>query len=153
MPCRWRELVLAATIVPCSLPAQQVAELGVQGIITFSDPVLGVTAGYGALRLSERTRLSGSLGAGLSAGELAWRGEFLGHFLLSPDQLRKPGLYLAGGVAGAGRDGGQGYLVLTLGAEARPRAGSGWAVELGVGGGLRLAAGYRWRHRSSPGKQ
>jgi hypothetical protein len=149
MPCRWRELIAAALFAPGSLAAQQVRELGVQGIAALSDPVVGVAAGYAALRFSERTRLSASLGAGLSGREAAWRGEILGHFLLSPDERRKPGFYLAGGVAGSGGERSQGYLVLTLGVEAKPRAPSGWSLELGVGGGLRLAAGYRWRHASS----
>jgi hypothetical protein len=39
----------------------------------------------------------------------------------------------------------QGYVVVTLGVEARPGAPSGWFVEAGVGGGARLAMGYRWR--------
>ena len=41
-------------------------------------------------------------------------------------------------------------VVLTLGLEARPAARDGWFVEAGVGGGARLAAGYRWRRFSSP---
>jgi hypothetical protein len=56
------------------------------------------------------------------------------------------GLYGAGGVAVAGGAVDQGYMVVTLGLEARPGARSGWFVEAGVGGGARLAAGYRWRH-------
>ncbi len=39
----------------------------------------------------------------------------------------------------------QGYIVLTLGVESRPGSGGGWFVEGGVGGGVRLAGGYRWR--------
>jgi hypothetical protein len=42
---------------------------------------------------------------------------------------------------------GRGYLVLTLGMEQRPGAASGWMVELGLGGGVRLSGGYRWRSR------
>jgi hypothetical protein len=54
-------------------------------------------------------------------------------------------LYGAGGVAVVGGPVEQGYLVLTLGLEDRPAARAGWFVEAGVGGGARLAAGYRWR--------
>ena len=39
----------------------------------------------------------------------------------------------------------KGYLVLLLGLEARPGAFHGWSVELGVGAGVRVAVGYRWR--------
>ena len=112
---------------------------------TFSDPMLAVAGAYGALRVSGRTRVSLSLGAGTTDSDLACRGELLGHFLLSPAELRKPGFYLAGGVAGVAGRVDQGFLVLTAGVEQHPARGSGWAVELGVGGGVRLALGYRWR--------
>ena len=39
----------------------------------------------------------------------------------------------------------QGYLVVAIGLEGRPGARAGWFVEAGVGGGARLALGYRWR--------
>jgi hypothetical protein len=42
----------------------------------------------------------------------------------------------------------RGYLVLTLGIEERPRSSSGWALELGIGGGARIGFGYRWRRFS-----
>jgi hypothetical protein len=122
----------------------------VQAIVTLSDPAVAVAAVYGGLRVSPRTRLSGSVGAGVSAGELAWRGEVLGHFLFSPEERRGPGFYLAGGLAGVDRGPSQGYVVLTLGLEDRPSGKSGWAVELGVGGGLRLAAAYRRRSALPP---
>jgi hypothetical protein len=55
------------------------------------------------------------------------------------------GAYAGGGVAGIAGPDDRGYLVLLLGIEAGPGARGGWALEAGVGGGLRLAAGYRWR--------
>jgi hypothetical protein len=55
------------------------------------------------------------------------------------------GAYLAGGVAAVGGPADRGYLVLAAGIEDRPGARSGWFLEAGVGGGARLAAGYRWR--------
>jgi len=36
-------------------------------------------------------------------------------------------------------------LLLTAGLEQNPGARRGWAMELGVGGGVRFAVGYRWR--------
>ena len=125
--------------------AQQVRELGVQAIGTFSDPGLAVLGGYGALRTSGRTRISLSVAAGVSGGELTGRGEVLGHFLLSPEKLQKPGFYLAGGVAGVEGAVSRGYLVVTAGVEQAPSGKSGWALEFGVGGGVRLGLGYRWR--------
>ena len=136
---------MAAVLWARPLAAQQPHEIGIQAIGTASDPVAGVGALYGALRTSNRTRLSVTGGVGGSAGELAFRAELLGHFLLSPNKRRGTGPYFAAGVAAVGGPVERGYLVLTLGVEQRPGGGAGWAAEVGVGGGLRLALGYRWR--------
>ncbi|MBA3893587.1 MAG: hypothetical protein H0X69_07810, partial [Gemmatimonadales bacterium] len=56
-----------------------------------------------------------------------------------------PGVYVAGGVGAVGGPADRGYLVLALGIENRPGGPSGWFAEAGVGGGARLAGGYRWR--------
>jgi hypothetical protein len=132
--------------------AQQVTEFGIAGIATASDPALVVAGGYGAIRASRRTRISAGIGAGVSDGRAAWRGELLAHFLLNPTRRSGVGVYGAGGIAAVGGPVDQGYLVLTLGLEARPGGRSGWFVEAGVGGGARLAAGVRWR-RGPPGWQ
>lgn len=143
-------LVVAALAWGAPLPAQQAREIGLQAIGTASDPALAAAALYGAIRTSTRTRLSAAAGAGISSGEPALRGELLGHFLLSPNQLKGAGLYFAGGVAAVAGPVDRGYLVLTLGVEDRPGAGAGWAAEIGVGGGVRLAVGYRWRQLRLP---
>ncbi len=147
MPSVSPELLLLAGALTLSAPltAQQGRELGIQAIGTAADPSLAVAAVYGGIRSSTRTRLSVSAGAGISSGEPAFRGEVLGHFLLSPGKPKGPGFYFAGGVAAVGGAVDQGYVVLTVGVEDRPAAGAGWVVELGVGGGIRLALGYRWR--------
>jgi hypothetical protein len=134
------------------LPAQHGREIGVQVLGTASDPALAVGALYAAVRPSNRTRLSASAGAGISSGEAAVRGELLGHFVLSPNKRAGAGFYVAGGVAVIAGPVDRGYLVLTLGLEDRPGSPAGWMVELGLGGGARLALGYRWRgRRSTPG--
>jgi hypothetical protein len=140
-------LVAALGLGGAPVAAQQVTELGVMGIATASDPTLLVAGGYAAIHTSGRTRISAGLGAGASDGRAAWRGELLAHFLLNPTRQWGVGVYGAGGLAAVGGPVDQGYLVLTLGLEARPGARSGWFVEAGVGGGARLAAGVRWRHR------
>jgi hypothetical protein len=155
MRCRWRELLSCAGILLTAAPAaaQQTWEIGVQSIAAFADPAAVVAGAYGGWRTSGRTRLSASLGLGTADGELAWRAEALGHFLLSPDERQRPGFYFAGGVAGAGGPVSRGYLVVTLGLEQRPQARSGWALEAGVGGGVRLAGGYRWRFPAGAGRK
>ncbi|MBA3443579.1 MAG: hypothetical protein H0T58_01815 [Gemmatimonadales bacterium] len=147
MPSVSPELLLLAGALTLSAPlnAQQGREMGIQAIGTAADPSLVVAAVYGGIRSSTRTRLSASAGAGVSSGEPAFRGEILGHFLLSPSKTDGPGFYFAGGVAAVGGGVDQGYVVLTVGIEDRPAAGAGWVAELGVGGGVRLALGYRWR--------
>jgi hypothetical protein len=134
---------LAAAAAPAG--AQQVRELGIQAIGTLADPALGVGGAYAAWRPAKRARLSASLGIGGSGGEVAWRGELLGHFMLAPTRRAGSAVYLAGGVAAVSGRTDQGYLVLVAGIEGRPAAASGWFLEAGVGGGARLSAGYRWR--------
>ncbi|HTG83976.1 MAG TPA: hypothetical protein VL853_04170, partial [Gemmatimonadales bacterium] len=93
-------------------------------------------------------RLALTLAAGTADGDVAFRGELLGHFLLSPRATHGVGFYALGGAAVADVESTgdtQGHMVLGLGMESRPGARSGWALEAGIGGGLRIAAGYRWR--------
>ena len=146
MPLPWPELLLAGALIGVRpLAAQQGRELGVQALATASDPALAVAGVYGAIRTSTRTRLSAAVGAGVSSGDLAFRGEVLGHFLLSPNQRDGACFYFAGGLAAVQGPVDRGYLVLTVGLEGRPAAASGWGVEVGVGGGVRVMLGYRWR--------
>jgi hypothetical protein len=145
MNWRWARMLLAAPVVAASLEAQQVTELGLQAIGTASDPALAVAGGYAALRLSRRFRLSAGVGLGGSDSRAAGRAEVLVHFLLAPRARRGVGPYAAAGVAGVAGPVDEGYLVLTLGVESRPGGPSGWFLEGGVGGGARLAIGYRWR--------
>jgi hypothetical protein len=144
MRFRWRELLALAVVLP-SPGAAQIREIGLQAIGTASDPGLAVAGIYGALRTSGRTRVSASFGAGVAGSELAWRGELLAHFLLSPEERRRAGAYVAGGIAAVEGAVSRGYLVLTIGVEGRPRSRSGWALEAGIGGGVRIGLGYRWR--------
>ena len=153
MGSRWASGVVAALVAATPAAAQQVPEAGMVAIATASDPALFVGGVYGGLRTSLRTRISASAAAGVSSGEAAWRGELLAHFLLSPTRRRGVGVYGAGGVAVVGGPVDEGYVVLTLGIEARPGARSGWFLEAGIGGGARVAAGLRWRRipRGWPG--
>lgn len=147
LPCLLPLATALLGLFPLARPvsAQRVTELGVQGIATAADPAVAVVGVYAGLRTSLRTRVSATLAAGVSDGEAAWRAELLAHFLLNPARERGVGVYGAGGIAVVGGVVDQGYIVVTVGIEARPGARSGWFAEGGVGGGARLAAGYRWR--------
>ncbi len=147
MPSGWANLLAAGFGLGWHVPvlAQRVPELGVQAMVATSSPTLTVGGLYGGVRLSQRVRVAATAGAGVADGDAAARGELLAHFLLNPGRLAGVGLYAGAGLAGVVGPVDDGYLVLLLGLESRPGAGSGWAFEFGVGGGVRIAAGYRWR--------
>ncbi len=44
------------------------------------------------------------------------------------------------------------YVLIVLGVENAPGGNGGSFVEIGVGGGVRAAVGYRWRKRNAPGR-
>ncbi|MEP6571672.1 MAG: hypothetical protein ABJD11_03220 [Gemmatimonadota bacterium] len=138
-------LALLLSFAPAPACAQRAREFGLQSIVTVSHSTFGGGGLYAALRLGERARVAGLAWLGGSEGHAIGRGEVLGNFLLSPSKSRGVGWYGIGGVAWAGGQREQGYVVLGLGIESRPGASSGWAVEAGVGGGFRTTAGYRWR--------
>jgi hypothetical protein len=141
----WRSLPLVALACARAASAQTTLEAGGQALVTTADPALVTGGVYAAVRPSLRMRFAATVGVGVSDGRAAGRGELLAHFLLSPTGLARPGVYFGGGVAGVAGPVNQGYVVMLVGLEAAPGGRSGWAVEAGVGGGLRLAAGWRWR--------
>jgi len=148
-----RFLLVAATAVLAVEPAaaQRAAELGIHGVFTAQDEELFAGGLYGALRTTRRTRIALTIAAGSAGSEFVARGELLGHFLLSPT-TRGVGVYAGGGIAGVVGPGEEGYLVLLVGAESAPGGRSGWAVEGGLGGGARVAVGYRWRWQRRAGR-
>ena len=137
-------LALAPAIAPGAVGAQQARELGIQGVVTAEGPAFIAGGLFGAVRTTRRMRIAATASVGGAGGETAWRGELLGHFLLNPGTRRAPGFYAGGGVALAGPEE-RGYVVILVGVEGTPGGRSGWALEAGLGGGFRAAAGYRWR--------
>jgi hypothetical protein len=91
----------------------------------------------------DRMVLHGALGA--AEHQAAVRVEAAWQFLLSPRTEKGVGAYIGGGIAGQFADTNHGWLLVTAGLEQNPGARRGWAMELGVGGGVRFAVGYRWR--------
>lgn len=139
-------VALAILVLSASpLPAQTPREFGVEGFALLRDSSLVGGAVYGGLRVSHRMRvgLTGALGGG--EGGLGARGELAGHFLLNPGLKHGVGLYGGGGLALEWQDDTRGYLELILGAETNPGSASGWMLEAGFGGGVRLALGWRAR--------
>ena len=91
-------------------------------------------------------RLRSVLVVGWAGSDLLSRAELLVELVLDP-RTRGWTAFAGGGVAGLLDVGGDvaGRLVLTIGAEERPSAPRGWRIEAGLGGGMRVAAGYRFR--------
>ncbi len=146
----WRSLAVLALLGarPGVVCGQQEREWRLQALGAWA-PSSFVGAGAG-LVFRNRTRTGLGLNAllGVRDGNLAGRGEALLSFSLDPFRERGAAPYLAGGVAVTGdRVGTEQYLVAVLGLSFNPGRATGWFVEAGVGGGLRLAAGFALRHR------
>jgi hypothetical protein len=95
-----------------------------------------------------RMRLGGALSAGVDPTDrsplLRLEGSFA--YLLNPFTRTRVSPYAGGGVAIQGwSDRDAEYLMLLVGVESRPGARVGWYLEGGVGGGIRLVLGVRWR--------
>lgn len=149
MTCGWisRTVLvggLAAGIVAPPAAAQVRRELGIEAMGLAARPGFTGAGVWGAVRPSDRFRLGVALLGGVRRNA-ALRGEFVAHFLLDPARRNGAGLYGGGGVAAESGPLGQAWVVAVLGLEARPGGRSGWMVELGVGGGVRVSVGWRWR--------
>lgn len=126
--------------------AQQVRrEFGVEAYTLRATPDRVGGALYAGWRVGSRQRLSLLGGVDGGDGGTTGRAEALVHFLLAPGKKRGAGFYGAGGlgVDVAGRT--EVRIVALAGIEGSPGGRRGWMVEAGVGGGWRLAAGWRWR--------
>jgi hypothetical protein len=137
-------LPLFAAAAPCR--AQRVQESELWGLAAASQPAF-YGAGFGlAWRDDQRTRIAPALAVGaLGDGRLGARADLAIHFLLDPWKRSGTAIYGGGGLSlamGEGRA--NGYVMLVLGAENAPGGRGGSFVEIGVGGGVRLAIGYRW---------
>lgn len=145
-PSRLSLLVGLLLAGPLPLAGQVAREWGVQATVTTGEPVTAVVGPTWGWRVGRRDRVVLDAGIGVAErGQLAGRGEALWHFLLSPGAQGKPALYAGGGLAAAVTDRTRGWVVVTAGVDWSPGSRSGWMAELGVGGGVRVAVGYRWR--------
>lgn len=106
----------------------------------------GVSLGV-AHRPSSQGRAALSVAGGALDGDAAVRIELTTQFLVLPDVKTGVSPYAGLGIAymGARHYRGTGALVALVGVEGPEGRRRGWFVELGVGGGVRLRAGHRWR--------
>lgn len=120
-------------------------EAGIEASTALASPAFtggGVSLG---LRPGGATRLVLTLLPGIQRSRVAGRGEFLGQLMLAPGKTHGVGFYGLAGIAGQVGRRDSGWLVLGLGMERAPAAKSGWHIEAGIGGGMRIAVGWRWR--------
>ncbi|MDP3773943.1 MAG: hypothetical protein Q8Q85_06710 [Gemmatimonadales bacterium] len=153
-PSAWSVLLAVALVSPGRVVAQGWRETQV-GVAGFgSRPAVGVAGAGLAWRDQGRTRVGGALMLGSDEnGGLVGRAEAAWHFLLDPSRRAGNGVYAGGGVSVA-LSGGRArpYVLLVVGAENAPAGRRGTFIEAGVGGGIRLAAGMRWRKQNAPSR-
>jgi hypothetical protein len=146
---RWAVVVLATVVSVHGARAQRVAatelQLGVSGIVA-SEDFWGVEAGV-ARRPGGQARVAVAAALGSAGGALGVRVGATAQFILKPAARSGATPYAGVGLAfaGAERMAGAGYLAAMLGVETTPGRRQGWYIEIGLGGGVRVAAGLRVR--------
>ncbi len=152
-PDRVALLALLVALGAGTASAQGVREVQLQALVIASRPFFAGGGLGDAWRDAGRTRWQTAVTVGgLDGHGVAARADLAWHFLLDPAKRTGGGVYGGAGLsllAGDGRV--SPYVLLVLGTEHAPGGGGGTFVEVGVGGGVRVSAGYRWRKRSAPG--
>jgi len=139
-------LVVAMTVTPRPADGQRAVVWQGQFVgTTAADAFVGAGVGWG-LRGPGRLGLNLTASSGVAGKAFAGRFEGVATFHLEPGRRRGVGVYGAAGVAAvATGESTAEWLVVAVGIDARPRAENGWFLELGVGGGVRAATGFRIR--------
>jgi hypothetical protein len=141
-------LLLTALTSPLAAQQPSATELDIGPVATwarraFTGAALGI-----ATRPGGEGRVTLIAAVGSADGHAALRLEATAQFLVLPGA--RSGLSPYGGVGvaylGAHPYRGAGAIVVLVGVEAAAGRPRGWFGELGFGGGLRVRAGYRWRH-------
>ena len=128
-------------------------ELGVALVLVGSDPVYAGLGVSGGLHLGNELRAVGAMTVGGAGGEVVVRGDAELQFVVDPFGRGRARLFAGAGLSGVTGPNGGGYLLVVAGIEGAPRARRGWSVELGIGGGARLAVGYRFRWAARNGRR
>ena len=125
--------------------ALRATEIGVGAVVVLADRDF-----FGPeLRVARRTTGQGfSVAEGWQQNDsLGVRLEATAQFMLRPAERTGAGPYGGLGLTFVGAEGTAGatYLTTLLGVEQRPGTHSGWYAEVGLGGGVRFGAGWRFR--------
>ena len=148
-PEAWAALpLLGLALVPGRAAAQGWRETQLWGVALASEPAV-FAGGLGlAWRDRGRSRVGVAIAGGATDdGAAAGRVEVAWHFLLDPGRRKGFAIYGGGGLAVSVIEQQQlrPWVLVVVGGETSPAARHGLFVELGLGGGARLAAGVRWR--------
>lgn len=152
----WRRspLLLVPALAALPAQAQSLREAQVWGVGVLSRPAFW-GAGFGlGWRTEQRDRIAPALAlGGFGDGRFGVRADLAYHFLLDPAKRSGAAVYGGGGLSVVVRSGRVvPYVLLVLGVEGAPGGRGGVFAEVGVGGGARLAIGYRWRKHNAPGR-
>jgi hypothetical protein len=143
-----------AALVPGRSEAQRGFDIQGNGIaLVGAAAFVGAGAGAG-LRAGLGSRVSlAAAGGRLEGGAAAARIEGLFTYHLFTPGRPRPAPYVGTGLGlTATTDATNWNLVVVLGVEAGAQRRGGWFLELGVGGGVRIAAGYRVTRWRRPGR-
>jgi hypothetical protein len=137
-------LVVLAGRATAQRPA--VTELGTVALATFARADLAA-AGVSLGHRPGQARVVLLVAAGERDGRAAVRAEATAQFLANPGARAGVTVYGAIGLAYVGADASPGasYLTMFVGVERAAARPWGWFLEAGLGGGIRLAVGARWR--------
>lgn len=142
-------VALVAFVAPVTVAAQQLrGELRYDA--TFASRAVSEIGIGGIVSAGTYARIAGiaAVGGTRSAdGNHAWatRAEVVARFLMDPYALNRFGAYGFGGLSVARRvDRTEPRVVLGVGLEGRIRRGRAYAIEVGLGGGVRVGGVLRW---------
>jgi hypothetical protein len=132
---------------PVRRSPQFILEYGPQATLTIADSTrFGMVGGARfAMRTPGGTRGSLSFGGGVLGDSATARFEGAVEYQLAPRARGRPGFYFGGGLTGVVGAGRGGYLLLFVGLEQSPGYGGGWAIEAGLGGGIRIRGAWHFR--------
>ncbi len=152
----WRRsaLLLPALAFAAPARAQSLSELQLWGTVVASKPAF-YGAGFGlGWRDEQRDRFAPAVAfGGFGDGRFGVRADLSYQFLLDPVKRVGSAVYGGGGLTAVVRGGRVvPYVLLVLGIENAPGGSGGSFLEIGVGGGARVAIGYRWRKHNAPGR-
>jgi hypothetical protein len=135
--------VLLLGLVLASASSQSVRpSVGGGAMVVASNPIFLGGGPFLSLPLDRQLRLRTQAMLGTQGRSTAARAELALEAVLDPGARGWTGFGVLGVAATSGRAG-VGSILVAVGAEWRPAARTGWRLEAGVGGGVRLAVGFR----------